>query len=109
MSRMWIESFSPGLTTIAFMNSSLEVRQRIRGRVGVTFRPVVVLMTFEAAVLRLFGRRVARRADGLIWQEHVGRPGARFGLVTARARHHPMRRVIERRPRHPTPGDARRS
>src|SRR5438128_6741853 len=108
VSRMWIESFSPGFTTIAFMRSSLEIRQRIRGRNRMALFPVVVLVTFEAAAFGL-PPRVARRADSLVRQQHVR--SLRAGLradVAARARHHEMRRVIEHRSRHPPRRDVGR-
>src|SRR5258708_2602952 len=119
---MWIESFSPGFTTMAFMATSLrhsalsKVRQRIGRRDRVALAPVVVLVTLEAAALGLpcawlkrpLRRGVAGGADRLVRQQDVG--GLRAGLrrVTARALDHQVRRVIERRARHPLRRDVRR-
>ena len=86
---------------MAFITSSLEIRQRIRGRDRVALRPVVVLMTLEAAALRSLRRGMAGGAGGLIRQQDVRRLRARLRGVAARARHHRVRRVIERRARHP--------
>src|SRR3954469_11811522 len=104
MSRMWMLSFSPGLTTIAFMRSSLEIRQRIGRRDRMALRPVVITMTFETAAFGLraaFRGRMARGACRLGGHPHIGRLGAPLGGVTACALHHQVRSMIEARARHP--------
>ncbi len=57
MSRMWMLSFSPGLTTMAFMidcSVHLKSVSLNAGRHRVRFAPVVVPMALEAARFRPF-------------------------------------------------------
>src|SRR5262245_66098442 len=99
MSRMWMESRSPGRTTIACMDRPrsfgrprgppllAEVGQvELRGRhrdLGV----IVIGVALEAAGFGALPRRMTRRALILRREQHVGRLLAGFGRVARRARH----------------------
>src|SRR5258708_12629975 len=106
---MWIESFSPGFTTMAFMAPSLrhsalsKVRQRIGRRDRVALAPVVVRVTLEAAALGLpcawlkrpLRGGVAGGADRLVRQQDVRPLPAALPPLTPPALYHHVRRAIQ--------------
>src|SRR5687767_347706 len=103
MSRIWIESLTPGFTTMAFIVVSL-IHKLIEIEPGLCrFRilPLVVLVALETTRLRAARRLVALLARGDRRHQHIGCQPARLCSMTRGAARQLMRGVIEARARHP--------